>query len=323
MRAARGYENCAMLTSPARPSAQACPGERTESVAVQRARNAPWRLRHPADRRSLVTVLVAVLLLLLPQWMAVPAWLAPAWIVATLLACCASHVVVHNHCHFPLFATSTPNRLFNLVASIARGHCASDIYIAHNLNHHAEQGRAGDWITPALGGTGHPLLRLVRFVLRATISMMRQRKRLGPEGRILLPEPFRSSLPWEKALLPIVVLCLLWNDWRTALVFALLPWTASLLWLVGVNYVQHEGCDPDSRWAHSRNFTGRFTNWLLFNNGYHSAHHLRPGMHWSEVKQLHENIADHIPGQLNEPSATSYMLRRYLFNRADDYGRAL
>lgn len=289
----------------------------SEAASLCGATARAWGLRHPADRRSLATVACAVVLLLAPQWVALHPVAAAPWILLTFLVCCASHVVVHNHCHCPIFTSNAANRGFNLLASIARGHCASDVYLAHNVNHHAERGRTGDWIAPGLGGQGHPLLRLVRFVVLASISMARERNRLDGKGRALLPEPFRSSLPWEKGMLLLVVVLLFWNDSRAALVHAVLPWGASLAWLVGVNYVQHEGCDPDSAWAHSRNFTGRFTNWLLFNNGYHTVHHAEPGVHWSETQALHERFASRIPAHLDEPSATRYMIRRYLLARSD------
>ncbi len=146
---------------------------------------------------------------------------------------------------------------------------------------------------------------------------MRERNRLPARGRALLPEPFASSVPWEKGLLPLVIVLLLWHDWRSACLYAVLPWGVSLAWLVGVNYVQHEDCDPDAEFAHSRNFTGRCTNWLLFNNGYHTAHHARPGLHWSETSSLHAQLAARIPQSLIEPSAIRYMIRRYLRRRGD------
>ena len=276
----------------------------------------PWALRNPRDRRAVATVGVALVLLLLPQFVSPGAW-ALLWIGVATVACCSSHVVVHNHCHRPLFRTVSANRTFNLFATIARGHCASDVYLAHNVNHHAEQGGSGDWITPALGGCGHPLLRLSRFVVRAAVSMVRERNRLPHRGRDLVPEPFRSSLPWEKRFLPLVILLLLWNDWQAACLYALTPWALSLVWLVGVNFVQHDGCDPHTEWAHSRNFSGRFANWLLFNNGYHTAHHVDPGLHWSGTKSLHERLASRIPSRLQQPSAAQYMIRRYLLGQDD------
>jgi fatty acid desaturase len=257
--------------------------------------------------RSVATVCVAVALLLVPQFVALP----PGLILITFVACCASHVVVHNHNHQPIFTTDSANVAFNLLATFARGHCASDVYVAHVLNHHAEQGRAGDWIRPSLGGEGHRLVRLARFIVRAAASMLRERRRLGWEGMWRLPEPFRTSIVVEKIFLPCVIVALALHDWRAFLLFCALPWAGALAWLVGVNYVQHEGCDPGNAYGHSRNFTGAFTNWLLFNNGYHTAHHLEPTLHWSELAHKHRSIAALIAVELNQPSAARYMLREY------------
>lgn len=282
------------------------------------ARAPAWMPTQRADWRSLAAIAAALALLFVPQWYPVSAPWVFAWIPATVLACCMSHVVVHNHCHCPIFASGVANRGFNLVASLARGHCASDVYLAHVVNHHAEQGRPADWIAPTLGGTGHPLVRLARFVVRASASMVRERRRLGRRALALVPEPFGSSLRWEKRLLPAVVLLLLVHDWRSAGLHVLLPWALSLAWLVGVNYIQHEGCEPDSRWGHSRNFTGPLANWLLFNNGYHTVHHADPGVHWSETRSMHERLAPRVPPHLHEPCALRYMIRRYLRRPSDD-----
>jgi fatty acid desaturase len=256
-------------------------------------------------------VSAAVALILMPQFVALPAAIAAPWIVAAFLACCASHVVVHNHNHRLIFRGDAANIAFNFIATLARGHCASDVHIAHNQNHHAEQGREGDWIRPSLAGEGRPAIRLARFVVRAALSMLRERRRLGWEAMWRLPQPFRTSMLVEKVFLPCAIAALALHDWRAFLLFAALPWVGSLVWLVGVNYVQHEGCDPESRYAHSRNFTGAVTNWLLFNNGYHTAHHLDPALHWSELPEAHRRIEALIPPALNEASAARYMLREY------------
>jgi fatty acid desaturase len=40
-------------------------------------------------------------------------------------------------------------------------------------------------------------------------------------------------------------------------------------------------------------------NAMLFNNGYHTVHHLKPGVHWSETPKLHaENRANMHPDVL-------------------------
>ena len=275
------------------------------------------RLNNSADVRSVAMVCVAVALILVPQFLKLPSALAVPWLLVAFLACCASHVVVHNHNHRVIFTGDTANIAFNLFATVSRGHCASDVHIAHNQNHHLEQGRDGDWIRPSLGGHGHPALCLARYIGRATLSMLRERRRLGWDGMWRLPQPFRTSILMEKVFLPCVIVVLALHDWRMFLLFCVLPWAASLAWLVGVNYVQHEGCDPESRFGHSRNFTGAFTNWLLFNNGYHTAHHLDSGQHWSELSEAHRRIAASIPPALIEASAARYMVRRYILPKTN------
>ncbi len=272
-------------------------------------------VNEPEDIRSVTAVCVAAALVLVPQFVALPAALAVPWVLIAVLACCASHVVVHNHNHCVIFRSDAANIAFNLLASLARGHCASDVYVAHVQNHHVEQGRDADWIRPALAGEGHALVRLARYVLRATRSMLVERRRLGWEAMWRLPQPFRTSILIEKVFLPCVLIALALHGWQAFLAFAVLPWGASLAWLVGVNYLQHEGCDPASRYAHSRNFTGRLTNWLLFNNGYHTAHHLDPELHWSRLPEAHRRTADFIPTGLNETSTVRYVLREYVFGK--------
>ncbi len=272
-------------------------------------------LRHAADARPVCTVLCAVTLLILPHFVAVPGWLAPLWIVTALVLCCCCHVVVHNHTHRPMFARPAANYAFNLIASVARGHCVSDIFLPHNINHHREQGGPQDWIAPAIAGNGPGLIRLFHFTYRASWNMVTRRRSFGEAGRRLLPEPFRTSIRWEKKWLPAVVIASLVHDWQTALVFQGIPWAGSLIWLVLINLFQHDGCNPDSKYGHSRNFVGWFTNWLFFNNGYHTVHHLYPGMHWTDAPGLHTKLVDRIPSALNEPSILRFFWREYLLPR--------
>ena len=270
------------------------------------------RLQHRADIRSVAMVSAALALILVPQFVALPTALLAPWVVAAVLACCASHVVAHNHNHCVIFTGDAANIAFNLLATLARGHCVSDIYIAHVQNHHVEQGSERDWIRPALGGPGHPIVRLARYIVRAALSMLRERRRLGWEAMWRLPQPFRTSMLLEKVFLPGAIVVLALHDWQAFLLHGALPWVASLAWLVGVNYVQHEGCEPDTRHAHSRNFTGRVTNGLFFNNGFHTQHHLEPQLHWSKLALAHQGIAESIPPSLNEASAIRYILRRFI-----------
>ena len=84
------------------------------------------------------------------------------------------------------------------------------------------------------------------------------------------------------------------------------------LWgIMFTNWVQHVGCDPTSRWNHSRNFVSRWMNFFVFENGFHSVHHDRPGLHWSRLAAQHAKVVHLIEPRLNEGSIFGYAWRTY------------
>lgn len=81
---------------------------------------------------------------------------------------------------------------------------------------------------------------------------------------------------------------------ETVLVF-LLPASITLFHTVWATYEHHAGCRPSSHLDASRNRVNRIYNALTGNLGFHTAHHKRPGVHWSLLPALHEEIRDQIP----------------------------
>ena len=53
----------------------------------------------------------------------------------------------------------------------------------------------------------------------------------------------------------------------------------------------HYGANPHVPLAWGVSSYHRLYNWVWFNNGYHAEHHYRPRVHWTRMKQLHEQIA--------------------------------
>ena len=77
----------------------------------------------------------------------------------------------------------------------------------------------------------------------------------------------------------------------------------SLAPLGGVNLLQHDGCEPAARCRCARDFIGRLGNWLFFNNGYHTAHHLWWELHWSLLPRYHRRyVRPHQPADLEVQS---------------------
>jgi len=54
----------------------------------------------------------------------------------------------------------------------------------------------------------------------------------------------------------------------------------------------HYGGNPDKPIAWGVSSYAKWYNLLWFNNGYHAEHHFRPKVHWTKMKQLHQQIAE-------------------------------
>ncbi|MDQ6685610.1 MAG: fatty acid desaturase [Pseudomonadota bacterium] len=277
-------------------------------------RGGRW-LRHRADRRSLGVVALALWLLAVPYLWQPTGIGALAWIGGSSAMCFLASLVAHNHMHCTTFRSAVLNRLLEIVLSLARGHTASGIVVPHHLNHHPLAARADDWIGPALAGSGVGWRRLVRYVLRASLNMLWQRRRPGAP-KISLRRKSRAR--HEQICLGAVIALLLLLDWRTFALFTVLPWLAGLAALVGVNLLQHDATEPELRLGESRNFTGTLGNWLCLNNGFHTAHHQAPGLHWSLLAQQHMALRDALPRRDLEQRSILGFLWRFAWSRTAD-----
>jgi fatty acid desaturase len=218
---------------------------------------------------------------------------------AIALLCFVASIVNHNHMHAPMFRHHALNVALNILLSLARGHSATGIVVPHNLNHHVHEGSGEDWIAPHFAGRGPGVLRLARYIAVASANMAVRR---WAASAPTLPRRWRASALLEKAALWLLVLAtLFFAGWKGLLLILVLPWLAGLAMLVGVNLLQHEGVREGSR-----DFTGPLTNWLLFNNGYHTVHHLFPALHWSRLPGKHRETA---PRAHEERSLLRYLAR--------------
>src|SRR5262249_13785968 len=97
--------------------------------------------------------------------------------------------------------------------------------------------------------------------------------------------------------------------------FVVIPQLYGARCILRINLIQHDGCDVMSEWNHSRNFVGRAFNWIMCNNGYHTIHHNRAGLHWSVLAEAHRlDVAPPIDPSLDERSMLVYLARTYLWN---------
>jgi fatty acid desaturase len=238
-------------------------------------------------------------------------WAVALWLMVSFLLSFSCSVINHNHVHAPTFRAAPLNFAYRLLLTLTKGYTSTTVIVTHNMNHHVHSGTSRDWIDPALVAGKMGIARVALYVWRASASLNRNR-RLPSAPQ--LPAHMARSERVEKIVLYVAIVAgLVWN-WRAFLLFIALPWVTSMLALVAVNLLQHDDADPENPYAQSRNFTGALTNWLLFNNGYHTVHHLKPSLHWSKAPAEHARIAAQIPAALNERSILWYAARRYVFN---------
>jgi fatty acid desaturase len=243
-------------------------------------------------------------------------WLVPLQLYLGFLG----GVIAHNHNHVATFSNRNANAWFSAWMSIWYGVPIFGWIPTHNLNHHR-----------FLNGPGDATITWRYFRRNSTLSLLSyffvSNAFQGPLVRAYVerargerPRLYREIVLQIRTVVAahVVMLALavgLWGIraglWLYAIAFlaqALYAWWAMYF----INFVQHVDCDPSSRYDHSRNFIGRFGNWLTFNAGYHTAHHERPGLHWSKLPALHAQLAPQIDPSLNEPSLLGFTLRTYV-----------
>jgi fatty acid desaturase len=113
-------------------------------------------------------------------------------------------------------------------------------------------------------------------------------------------------------VLIIWVVAFLILDWKKAIYMVIIPQQVSAFAVFVFNYVQHVHVDEESKYNHSRNFMG--VNLFLFNNGYHTMHHEKAVLHWSELPEAHKKIEHLIAPHLTEQSFWWYMIRTYVLS---------
>jgi fatty acid desaturase len=292
-------------------STQAAPPAAARGIASQRVPPAlPWLVKNPAEWRQIG--IVAVYLALLFAMYFVPACRNVFFLGAACYFSFLNAVVIHNHLHQGIFHSRGLNMAFRCVLSFGSLYPASANIPSHNLvHHHFDDDGQPDWAAPEHVSFRWNLLNLIHFPNVAGPNTFAGIQRWMATGS---RRDFRRQYLLENAVAFGLTLALMAFDFWTTLFFIVLPQLYGARCILRINLIQHDGCDTTSEWNHSRNFVGRAFNWIMCNNGYHTIHHNRAGMHWSALADAHDReVVPRIDPSLDEPSMIKYLLRTYLF----------
>lgn len=222
-------------------------------------------------------------------------------------------VITHNVVHVPLWRSSALNRATRVVLSLTYGFPVSEYIPGHNLSHHRYVQARRDVMRTSKVRFSWNLLNILGFFPAVAFDVGRANARY-----VEFAKDRRRDWYTERNLQMLVTwgvkAVLLLIDWKKALLFVGVPHLAAVWGITTVNFLQHDGCDPDHPYNHSRNFVGRVFNWFHFNNGFHGMHHMDPGLHWSLLPEKHaELIAPHIHPALDRRSLALYIVETFVF----------
>jgi fatty acid desaturase len=228
-----------------------------------------------------------------------------------LLAAVIISTIVHNHQHLPIWYNKTANIITDNILTVFYGFPIFAWVPTHNANHHVHVNKEPDYTKTYMASEKNNLFRLLTY---PTLSGIVQQKAVGQYLLGLYRKKNRNFYLHVLQIVSLViwVVVALVIDWQKALLYVVIPQQISLFTVLIFNYIQHIHADEESEYDHSRNMTGAVLNYLLLNNGYHTAHHTYPGTHWSGLKDEHNKLAHHIDPRLNENNFAWYLLRVYL-----------
>lgn len=231
--------------------------------------------------------------------------------------------ITHNAIHVPLFRDNTglANSLFQIVLSMTYGWPVSALIPGHNLSHHKFTNGPKDAMRTTQMRYESQLLNYFMFPVSVSSRIAKydmeymdvQRK----ESRPIWKQYVREAAVFYT----FQVACAVY-DWRRYFVVWFIPQLYAKFQIIGMNTMQHDGCpqpgpnvskDDLIQYQIARNFTGGIVNFLTFNNGYHTVHHITPGLHWSFLAAEHDKIAAKIHPNLNQPNMLTWWWQAHIW----------
>ncbi len=215
--------------------------------------------------------------------------LLAAWSLLSLIPKAGICAFNHHHQHVPTFHAPVLNRALELVYFLQTGVAGHAWVLHHSLGHHLnyldqdkDESRWARRDGTRMGEWEYALLTAVTAYSRAwTVGARFPRQR-----RVFLMMTVLSLL---------TVVALVWaRPLAGLLIFGLTP-ALALFGTALATYAHHSDRSTADHFVASNNILQPFYNRLTGNLGFHTAHHYRPGVHWSQLPALHRDIEAQIP----------------------------
>jgi fatty acid desaturase len=276
-------------------------------------------IAHPADRWNAARALTAPFILFAPFAVTLFAGHEILYAIAAFLLIGKTNYLLHLHIHRPFSRNPALNLVLDLCMGAVSGMVSSNWRIQHLYGHH----RGTDVLYRGDRGI-HEDYSTIRAVTFSAVAPWQtfyapivEAFRKGILRDIKTPISYRWAFCEQLLLLLTVAVLIGWQP-RLALTY-LLPWYFVTHFITRyVDYLNHYGCDEtdENPYVHANNSLSWWFNFTTHNFGYHAAHHLRPGAHWTELPAIHGAIADRIPQRHIKSFSWSGLAMPYHFYRS-------
>lgn len=217
-----------------------------------------------------------------------PLWLF-AWTVLGIVPkgyICAWN---HHHQHTAVFGPALLNRALEIMYALQTGVTTHTWLLHHTIGHHNnyldQEKDESRW----LGDDGAPM-GVVKYTLLTGVTAYPRALEVARK----YPKLRRVMLTMLLVTALVLAGLIAWRPVPALFVFVI-PMVISLFITTWATHSHHTGNSTDSHFVACNNIVHRGYNILSGNLGYHTAHHYKPGVHWSELPKLHDKIAHKIP----------------------------
>lgn len=198
----------------------------------------------------------------------------------------------HHHQHLPTFRNVVLNRILEIIYASHTGITTNAWVLHHNLGHHVnylDQEKDESGWKDSRGVT----MSAFRYTCTIALTGYLRAYRVGRK----FPK-YQSTFISVGTLVAILLALAIWHRPVQACMVFLLPMLCGYIITCWHTYYHHAGLETENPYEASHNIMHSWYNLCTGNLGYHTAHHVKPGLHWSRLPSFHATIAHKIPSHL-------------------------
>ena len=253
-------------------------------------------IKHSADRLPVILILSLTILDFIVYFLIDNVWLLVGYLLIGILpkgCICAWN---HHHQHLPTFNITPFNRILELSYALHTG-VTTNLWLLHHVlghhHHYLDQNLDESRWKRKDGKT----MGVIEYTLRVAGTSYYRGYLVGKKH----PKQYRTHAIYSLVTLALAIGLTVYQPLQSLIVF-IIPMVFGLLITAWATYDHHAGLDSQDDFLASYNNMNSLFNLLCGNLGYHTAHHLKQGLHWSKLPELHEEIKDKIPQELYRSS---------------------